>query len=473
VNFVSWAFVALFAVTVFARLTIGRTKVERPYVAVLIAASAVFYGWHVPSYLLLLIGTALLDYWVALAIDRVPIAHRGRRRWWLLVSLVSNLGVLAAFKYGDFLARAGEDLGALVGRDVRLHGLGLILPMGISFYTFQTLSYTIDVYRGHLRPVHAFSRFFLFVSFFPQLVAGPIVRASEFLPQIDRPRRLRLRVFYEASWLLIGGFFLKMVCADNIAAYLEEHWARGARPGTTSTFALWLGLMFSGQIFADFCGYSTIARGLGYLLGYRFPINFDAPYIAGTFKNFWERWHITLSRWLRDYLYLPLGGNRGSRARTLVNLLLVMLLGGLWHGANYTYVVWGAIHGLCLAVERGLGLQRDGGVRRSWAGRAAWFAVVQGAVLVAWIFFRSDTLASAVAFVGNLAAGGWVLPDAWMLAAAGFLLPVAAMHLWTWLEETARVRPLGASAKAVLAAGMAYAIATMYASTSDFIYFQF
>jgi alginate O-acetyltransferase complex protein AlgI len=472
VNFVSWAFVALLTVTLFARLTIGRRKTERPYVAVLIVASAVFYGWHVPSYLLLLVGTALLDFLVALAIDRVPLEQKAVRRRWLMVSLISNLGVLALFKYGDFVAQAIEDLAALAGGNVRLGGLGLILPMGISFYTFQTLSYTIDVYRGELRAVRAFPRFLLFVSFFPQLVAGPIVRASEFLPQMDRPRRPRLRVFYEASWLLIAGFFLKMVCADNLAAYLEEYWDRGARPGTTATFALWLGLMFSGQIFADFCGYSTIARGLGYLFGYRFPINFDAPYIAGTFKNFWERWHITLSRWLRDYLYVPLGGNRGSKPRTLANLLIVMLLGGLWHGAAYTYIVWGGIHGVCLAVERAVGLHRPD-ARRSPAARAVWFAVVQVAVLVAWIVFRSESMTSATAFLGNLVAGDWVVPDAWMLASAGFLLPLVAMHVWKWLDETGRVHPLGASAKAVLAAAMAFAIATMYASTSDFIYFQF
>ena len=233
VNFVSWAFVALLTVTFFARLTIGRRKIERAYVAVLLVASAVFYGWHVPPYLLLLVGTALLDFGVALAIDRVPLEQKAVRRRWLLVSLISNLGVLGLFKYGDFAARAIEDLAALAGGNLRLGGLGLILPMGISFYTFQTLSYTIDVYRGELSAVRAFPRFLLFVSFFPQLVAGPIVRASEFLPQMDRPRRLRLRVFYEASWLLIAGFFLKMVCADNLAAYLEEHWDRGARPGTT------------------------------------------------------------------------------------------------------------------------------------------------------------------------------------------------------------------------------------------------
>ena len=472
-NFVSWAFAALFAVVFLARLTVGRRKVEWRYGAALIAASAVFYGWHIPGYLLILVGTALLDYAVALAMAGVPAGEVGRRRCWLLVSLVSNLGVLGFFKYGTFLPHVGEDLAALAGVSVRLPEIALVLPMGISFYTFQTLSYTVDVYRGRLAPARSFWRFFLFVSFFPQLVAGPIVRASEFLPQIDRPRRLRLRVFYEGVWLLIAGFFLKMVCADNLAAYVDEHWGRAAAPDADTTLTLWVGVMFSGQIFADFCGYSTIARGLGYLLGYRFPINFDAPYIAGTFKNFWERWHITLSRWLRDYLYIPLGGNRGTGARTYVNLLLVMLLGGLWHGAAYTFIAWGAVHGLCLAAERALGLHRDDGLRRAWPVRALWFVVVQAGVLVAWVFFRSESIGGAVTFLGNLTARRWTIPPGWMVASLAFLAPLVAMHVWAWLHERGRAPAPGSTTKALLAAAMAYGIATLYAGTSDFIYFQF
>ncbi|MGE0362559.1 MAG: MBOAT family protein [Vicinamibacterales bacterium] len=471
-NFVSWAFAALFAVVLLARLTVGRRKVEWRYVAVLIAASVVFYGWHIPGYLLILGGTALLDYVVALAMARLPPGAGARRRW-LLLSVASNLGVLAFFKYGTFLPQLAEDLAALGGAELRLPEIALVLPMGISFYTFQTLSYTVDVYRGELAPARTFWRFFLFVSFFPQLVAGPIVRAREFLPQVDRPRRLRLRVFYEGAWLLVAGFFLKMVCADNLAAYVDEHWERASSPAADSTLTLWVGLMFSGQIFADFCGYSTIARGLGYLLGYRFPVNFDAPYIAGTFKNFWERWHITLSRWLRDYLYVPLGGNRGGRARTYVNLLLVMLLGGLWHGAAYTFVAWGAVHGLCLAVERAFGLHRDDGPRRRWPVRVLWYGVVQAGVLLAWVFFRSDSIDGAATFLGNLVAARWTLPPAWMVASLGFLAPIAAMHLWAWLDQRDRLPPLGDTGKALLAAAMAYGIATMYAGSSDFIYFQF
>lgn len=470
-NFVSWAFVGLFLTVFAARLTVGRRKIESPYVAVLLLSSLVFYGWHIPVYLAVLVGGAAVDYVAALAIGRLRPEERGRRRAWLIASLVMNLGLLAFFKYGAFAVHAAEEAAGLAGVSLRLPEFSLVLPMGISFYTFQTLSYTIDVYRGELAPVRNFPRFLLFISFFPQLVAGPIVRASEFLPQIPRPRRLHARVLHQGVWLLIVGFFLKMVCADNLAAYVDEHWDRGYREGADASFVLWLGLMFSGQIFADFAGYSTIAQGLGYLLGYRFPANFNAPYLAATFKNFWERWHITLSRWLRDYLYVPLGGNRGSRGRTLVNLLLVMLLGGLWHGAAYTFIVWGAIHGLCLVGERVLGLHRA--APRPWAVRAGWFLVVQTAVLVAWVYFRSATVGGATTFVANLVVGSWRAPDLWMVQALVFLLPLAVLHAWTWLDERGRAPALGMTARAALAAVMVYAIITLHGGTSEFIYFQF
>ncbi|MBP7776950.1 MAG: MBOAT family protein [Acidobacteria bacterium] len=470
-NFVSWAFVALFLVVFAARLTFGRRKVESPYLGALLVASLVFYSWHIPAYLAVLLGSATVDYTVAIAIHRLGPGQQTLRRACLVASLAVNLGLLAFFKYGGFAVRAAEELAGLGGASLRLPEFSLVLPMGISFYTFQTLSYTIDVYRGALVPLRSFPRFLLFISFFPQLVAGPIVRASEFLPQLPRRRRLHARAFYQGVWLVVVGFFLKMVCADNLAAYVDEFWERGGRDGADASFALWLSVMFSGQIFADFAGYSTIAQGLGYLLGFRFPDNFNAPYLAGSFKNFWERWHITLSRWLRDYLYLPLGGNRGSRLRTQVNLLLVMLLGGLWHGAAYTFIVWGAIHGLCLVGERVLGLQRP--IPRPFAVRAVWYVVVQGAVLVAWIYFRSATVGGATAFVGNLVAGAWRAPDAWMVQALVFLLPLVLLHGYTWLVERGRMAELGPTARALLTAVMIYGIITLHGGTSEFIYFQF
>lgn len=512
-SFVSWAFAALFLVVFAARLTIGRYKTEAPFMALLLVSSLVFYAWHVPVYVLILLWSATVDYTVGRLLARTPMAETRRRRFILVASLVTNLGLLGFYKYGAFTLRAAEDLGVLLGLDVRTPDLKLLLPMGISFYTFQSLSYTIDVYRGVIPAADNFGKFLLFITFFPQLVAGPIARASEFLPQLPRRRRLRLVVFYEGVWLIVCGFFLKMVCADNLAAYVNEHWAQGYAESTNASFTLWLSLMFSGQILADFAGYSSIAQGLALLLGYRLPLNFNAPYIATSLKNFWERWHITLSRWLRDYLYLPLGGNRGSRARTYVNLMLVMILGGLWHGAHYTFLAWGALHGIALAVERALGLHSNpgaGGTQRTRPGlasgagrtqstrlglvagtdgpqrtlpgqtwrsvrgvRTAWFLVVQLVVLIAWIFFRSETFGGAAAFIGNLAQFDFGPLPSWALAGSLFLLPIVALHAWTWAVESQRVRPLGPSARAALAAAMTYGIVALYGGTSAFIYFQF
>ncbi len=470
-NFVSWAFLLLFALVVFARLTIGRRKIEPAYVAVLIMASTVFYAWHIPVYIVILLVSSAIDYVAAIAIYDTPIHQQTRRRVLLAISLTSNLGVLGFFKYGGFALRVYHDLFGAAGQAPP--EFALALPMGISFYTFQSMSYTIDVYRQHLVPLRRFAPFYLFIAFFPQLVAGPIVRAVEFLPQIPRPRRLRAAVVYQGLWLIIGGFFLKMVCADNLAVYVDEHWQRVTRDDGTSASALWLSLMFSGQIFADFAGYSNIARGTALILGYRLPVNFDAPYLAASFKNFWERWHMTLSRWLRDYLYVGLGGNRRGRLRTYLNLLLVMLLGGLWHGAAYTFIVWGAIHGVALAIERLLGLHQDRPGLAGRIARVAWFFVVQGTVLTAWVFFRSPSVEEAWYLLSNvLVFDGWPLgPMEWV--GALFLLPIVALHLFTWLKERRLVTEPTVTAKAVLAAGMVYAILTLYAGTADFIYFQF
>ncbi|HQZ39813.1 MAG TPA: MBOAT family O-acyltransferase [Vicinamibacterales bacterium] len=472
-NFVSWAFVALFLIVLTARLTIGRRSTEPAFVLVLVVASIGFYAWHIPVYIGILLLSSGIDYWAALWLARLPPAARGRRRAVLGLSLCTNLGLLAFFKYASFFLQVMRDVLGPALTSPLPPELALALPMGISFYTFQSMSYTIDVYRGVLAPIHRFWPFFLFVSFFPQLVAGPIVRAAEFLPQMPRPRPVRAAVFYEGAWLIISGFFLKMVCADNLGMYVDEYWDRGTWPQAGSGFTLWLALMFSGQIFADFAGYSNIARGTAYLLGYRLPINFNAPYLAASFKNFWERWHMTLSRWLRDYLYVPLGGNRRSAVRTYVNLLLVMLLGGLWHGAAYTFIIWGGLHGAALAIERLLGLQRPDGWAARWPVRATWFLVVQALVLVAWVFFRSRSVEEASLFLGNIGAlDGWRL-GATEWVGALFLAPLVAHHAFTWLVERQHVPDAGPVARAVLAAFMVYAIAALYTGTSDFIYFQF
>ena len=470
-NFVSYAFAALLLIVCLARLTIGRRKVETAYVWVLLVASLVFYGWHIPSYLWVLLVSATIDFYAGLALEAPGRSVRARRAI-LAVSLSTNLGLLAFFKYFGFaidnLQWASERLGLGFSRPE----WSVVLPMGISFYTFQSMSYTIDVYRGHLRAMPGFRDFILFIAFFPQLVAGPIVRASEFLPQMGRVRRIHWPVVATGLALIVEGYFLKMVCADTLATYVDKYWEHGYRTDGNSVVAVWLALLFSGQIFCDFAGYSQIARGCAYLLGYQLPINFRSPYIAGSFKNFWERWHITLSRWLRDYLYVPLGGNRVSTRRTYVNLMLVMLLGGLWHGAAWTYVAWGALHGGALAVERMLGLHR-GLEQRPWWLRFAWGLVVQGVVLVAWVFFRSASFEGAVQFLRNIARLQGATLNAEMWTAVVFLMPIVIAHAWTWLVEHEWVYPLTPARHAVLTGVLLCGILMAYGSSNAFIYFQF
>lgn len=311
---------------------------------VLVVASLVFYGAWNPKYLLLLLASTIIDYWAAAAIARSDDPFR--RRLLLVISLSCNLGLLGLFKYYNFFAFSLAELFSL-----RLPLHQLLLPVGISFYTFQTMSYTIDVYRRELAPAKDFTDFLLFVSFFPQLVAGPIVRAHDFLPQLaaaQRPRslesiRLGLKLF-------AVGLFRKIVVADTLAIYVD---AVHANPAGFGTAELWIcAYAFAFQIYYDFAGYSDMAIGLALLFGFRFPENFHRPYMATNIAEFWRRWHISLSTWLRDYLYIPLGGNRGDRLSTYRNLLLTMLLGGLWHGANWTFLAWGLFHGLALALHR-------------------------------------------------------------------------------------------------------------------------
>ncbi len=471
-NFVSFSFAILFAIVFACRLTIGRRKIERSYVGVLLASSLIFYGWHAPSYLLILLTSAGIDYVAALALVGQPLSAQRRRRLILGVSLGANLGLLGFFRYANFGVQVVNDVTTRLGGGPALPNVDVVLPIGISFYTFQSMSYTIDVYRGRIAPLTNFRAFLLFITFFPQLVAGPIVRAVEFLPQLPRQRRPHLRVINEGIFLIAGGYLLKMVCADNIAVFVNSDWDKGYGDASDSGILIWLAVMFGMQIFCDFAGYSNIARGLALTLGFRLPVNFNAPYIAGSFQNFWQRWHITLSRWLRDYLYVPLGGNRVSRVRTYINLLTVMVLGGLWHGAAFTFIVWGAIHGSALAIERALGLQRRD-VVPSIVTRLSWYIVVQSVVLVSWIFFRSNSVAGAWQFCLNIAALRFEPPTEAMWFGSLFLLPPLLMHLWRLFEERGAVTALQPYHKAVLTGIFIFVTVTCYGPTNAFIYFQF
>ena len=473
-SFVSFAFLFLFLSVLSCRLFFGRTKTEKPYLFVLLCASLLFYGWHIPEYLLVIIVSTIVDYFAGLNIVRYPIGTPVRKIL-LFLSLIVNLGMLALFKYGSFTLENIAMLGSWWGIHGSIPKLNLVLPLGISFYTFQSMSYTIDVYRGTLSPIRSFWQFLLYVSFFPQLVAGPIVRAKDFLYQIRRKRRINARVFMEGGYLIVRGFFLKMVIADNLAGIVDQYWAKGAAADANATVSVVVSLFFACQVFCDFAGYSSIARGLAYLLGFRLPVNFNYPFIACTFRDFWARWHITLSQWLQNYLYIPLGGNRISNKRTYFNLTLVMLLGGLWHGAGYTYILWGGIHGVALAVERILGLDNlDSREDRAKLERCIWYLHVQGVFLFSLLIFRSSDISQAFAIIRNILTGHFeAVDDSTFLSGLIFVIPVALIHLRAYLAECFKLPHFNVDSRPAFAAAMLFLTLTCYGRSEPFIYFQF
>lgn len=357
----------------------------------LLGASLFFYatnnGWQ--TYLLLF--TSTVDYAICRGLDRVE--YEPSRRRLLALSIASNLGMLCWFKYSNFLGETLSRLAGLLGVEMGWVTLNVVLPLGISFYTFEALSYTIDVYRRKIPAERNWNRLAFLVTFFPHLIAGPIVRAGQFFPQTLRAARLT-REELEYSVFRIGrGFVKKVVFADGIAPLAN---AAFDHPGACGTAHVWLGVYaFAFQIFFDFSGYTDIALGSAKLLGFQLPENFSHPYAATSLTDFWRRWHITLSSWLRDYLYIPLGGNRmKTRWGVYRNLMITMLLGGLWHGAAWTFVFWGGLHGICLSVERALGIGRRSEAKpgRAWA-QALRALLVFHLLLFSWIPFRSRSVA--------------------------------------------------------------------------------
>ena len=365
----------------------------------ILAASYVFYSWWNPRFVLLLAASTVVNQLASVAIHR---NHDDKQRRLLLAgTVVANLGVLAYFKYYGFFVTSVADGFARLGLEVDPPLLQVILPVGISFFTFQALSYVIDTYRGDTEPA-PFLDFAVYLSFFPHLVAGPIVRARELLPQLNEipdPRRLDAAL---ALRLIFAGLFKKVVISSFVASAIVE--PVFANPDAhTNWEILWAIYAYAIQIYADFSGYTDVAIGCALLLGLRFPQNFDAPYTATSIQSFWRRWHITLSSWLRDYLYIPLGGSSGSERRTERNLLLTMVIGGLWHGAAWTFVVWGAIHGAALVIERRWTMRRvaAGRVDQPWTPVVRWVVTFQ-VVCLAWVFFRSETLEQAMSMLVGL-----------------------------------------------------------------------
>jgi D-alanyl-lipoteichoic acid acyltransferase DltB (MBOAT superfamily) len=360
----------------------------------LVAASYFFYAqwnWH---YCLLLAGSSLLTYAGGIGINAAR--TQSARQWIVGITVAMHLLLLSTFKYLDFLVGSTNHLLHAFGTDFELPFMEIILPVGISFFTFHGISYLVDVYRGDVGVCKRFADILLYLSFFPQLVAGPIVRASFFLPQLARPPAERVPIA-EPVLLIIGGLFKKVVIATYLATDLVDPvFFDPSRYGTLDLVLAAYG--YAVQIYCDFSAYTDMAIGFATLLGYRFPINFNQPYRAQSLREFWQRWHITLSSWLRDYLYKPLGGSWGGRWFTARNLMITMLLGGVWHGAAWKFVAWGGLHGLGLVIERFF-QPWSGAWARTWWGRAIAVLIVFHIVCLGWILFRADSFATVIVYL--------------------------------------------------------------------------
>src|SRR6267143_2010771 len=378
----------------------------------LLLASYFFYGWWDWRFLALMIGSTTMDFLIAQRIT--PSRTDANRKKWFIFSLMLNFGILGVFKYFDFFtgsfSSALETLGI---HHIPLPLIRVILPPGISFYTFQEVAYIVDVYKGRLEPAKSFVEYGLFVSLFPHLIAGPIQRPGHLLPQVQKDRTFDADRFFDGLMLIFSGLVRKCVVADNCA--LLANAAFGGQFGPSNLWVVLIGTYaFAWQVYGDFSGYSDIARGSAQLLGFHFMVNFRQPFLAQRLQDFWRRWHISLSTWLRDYLYIPLGGSAGGAWKTSMNLLTTMVLAGLWHGANWTFIIFGAIHGVVLAVERLLfpiATKADDAARPGafagflslWGQRILTFNVF----CLSLAFFRAESLSSAVQFLAGLANFAW------------------------------------------------------------------
>jgi D-alanyl-lipoteichoic acid acyltransferase DltB (MBOAT superfamily) len=455
----------------------------------LVTASYVFYGWWDWRFVLLLLFTSYSDYWFGRWIESV--SSRRLKKFFVAGSVVLNLFVLCVFKYYDFFVSTAQKCLELLGVRLSIPLLHVVLPVGISFYTFLSMSYTIDVYRRHVKAAHKAVDFLLFVSFFPHLVAGPIVRASYLLPQCQQPRVVTEAQVVNGIWLILLGYFKKVVIGDRLAQVVDWGFSKPLAPFADAN--AWIIIYaFAFQIYADFSGYSDIARGLAKLMGFELVHNFKAPYLVANPSAFWRNWHISLSQWLRDYLYIPLGGNRNGELRTYLNLTVTMLLGGLWHGAGFAYVVWGLYHGGLLVVQRLLDerksrAQQEAGNFRPletvWNigrfGRIARCVIFFHITCLGWLFFRAGSLPSSfdqVGFVASYLGAMYRIPTAGVNGLAGgvLLLCFAALGLqWKHAAMDQFVTwPVNVQAASVILVLLMILSLGVFEG-SQFIYFQF
>ena len=471
--FNSLTFVVFFTVVVTAYWSVRSWNVRKN---LLVVASYIFYGAWNPPFAALLFSTTAMDFWLGSRIARAKGRHS--RRMWLVASVCMNLTMLGFFKYGNFLLQNFQWLLAHLGIIYQPPHLDILLPVGISFYTFHSLSYTLDIYRGVLQPTKSLRDFILAVSFFPQLVAGPIVRAGDFLPQLVTAPGLRMGQFLWGLLLMTLGLFEKIVLADTMLSGSADRVFSYAGP--LVALDSWLGVMaFAGQIFFDFAGYSICAIGAALCLGFHLKDNFRFPYAAIGFSDFWRRWHISLSTFLRDYLYIPLGGNQVRPVRAAINLVIVMFLGGLWHGAAWTFVVWGLLHGSYLVTERVIRVFfEDAPWANNFAAKFLAGLATYTAVCIAWVFFRASDFTIATRMLrgmfGGHAHGDAILSGREMLQ-IGIVTACMILVHWSLREsniETAvtRLPPWVVTAAWAL---MACAIILTQGNSNAFIYFQF
>jgi alginate O-acetyltransferase complex protein AlgI len=442
----------------------------------LLIASYLFYAAWNPPFVILVWLSTVVDWHVA---NRLHLEERqARRRFLLLISVLVNLGLLGYFKYGEFMLQNFQVLMAAIGVDYQPPEWSIVLPVGISFYTFQTMAYSLDVYLRRAAPAKSFLDFSLFVTFFPQLVAGPIVRPTHLIPQFKLPRVASRDQLRWGLALITLGLFSKIVIADGmLSPAADDVFGAGEM---LHPLDAWLGtLAFSGQIFCDFAGYSTTAIGVALCLGFSLPDNFRFPYAAIGFSDFWRRWHISLSTWLRDYLYIPLGGNRKGNLRTYANLMTTMLLGGLWHGASWTFVVWGGLHGAYLAAERWL-VARLGGqaIWNRWFARLGLALLTYFLVNLTWVFFRAQDFATAWRMTDTMLTfemdGKKVLTSAAIVEVVGVIAGMLAVH---WFMRNRRLDQVASNTPnwllGLLWGGMLWLITITQGGSDAFIYFQF
>jgi alginate O-acetyltransferase complex protein AlgI len=449
---------------------------HRLRVYLLVAASFYFYYCWSAELACLVASTTVMDYLIGRGLEASTV--RWRRRLLLGGSLTMNLGLLCYFKYANFFLDSLREALTAIGAPMSIPYLQVILPFGISFYTFEAISYTVDVYRRKIPAEQSLPNFMLFILFFPHLVAGPIVRARDFLPQAARPKRFDwLRVQYGVQYFLMG-LFKKMAIADRMAIYSDPIFTD---PGSYKTGAVWLGVLaFAIRIYCDFSGYSDMALGSAHMLGYKLTINFKMPYLSLNVSEFWRRWHISLSSWLRDYLFIPLGGSRGSGWFTSRNLMITMLLGGLWHGANWSYVIWGGLHGALLVIHRAFRnwcaeRPKVNDVLETAGAKLARMTLTFFCVMLCWVFFQ-PSLSAAATMLSHMFTlhGGQNLP----LPNQSLWVTVGFMAICHWLVS----RGIWKSAAPRLPApvlGFGYALTLSVAlllapdTGKTFIYFQF